>query len=233
MREKVTEILLNSIRFLRDWDSRADDSMPHSHVDTDLLLKRVAAGDQDAVNQLLLRHRSRLRRMVRVRLHPRLAARVDPSDVVQEALLEAHRRLAKFARERPLPFYPWLRQIAWERLVQLQQKHRFARKRSVYREEPFDPLVSDESLAKLARRLFVSDTGPARQVIKSEMRARVREALSQLSEVDRELLTLRYREQLPIEEIAAIMKLGESAVKMRHLRALQKLRSLLGNLDRD
>jgi RNA polymerase sigma-70 factor (ECF subfamily) len=165
--------------------------------------------------------------MVRLRLDPRVAARVDPSDVVQEALIEAHRRFDRYLRDRPLPFYPWLRQLAWERLVHLHQKHLTAGKRSVRREVSIAPLLSDDSVALLARRLFASDNGPPWHVVQAELQARVRAALEQLAEVDREILILRFMEQLSVVEIGALLRLGESAVKMRNLRALQRLRSLL------
>ena len=74
-------------------------------ADTEQLLQQAARGDAAARGQLLQRHRQRLKRMVAVRADPRLAARVDPSDVVQEALAEAARRLDGYLHERPLPFY--------------------------------------------------------------------------------------------------------------------------------
>src|SRR4051794_11198000 len=105
--------------------------------DTELLLDRAAGagGDADARNRLLQRHRDRLKRMVAVRSDPRLAARVDPSDVVQEALADAAGKLDGYLRDRPLPFYPWLRRLAAERLVALHRRHVQARRRSVTREE--------------------------------------------------------------------------------------------------
>src|SRR5438552_7087478 len=79
--------------------------------DTDHLLEAVSRGDSAARGQLLERHRPKLRRMVAVRIDRRLAARVDPSDVVQEAMALAAARLDEYVRDRPLPFYPWLRRI--------------------------------------------------------------------------------------------------------------------------
>src|SRR5262245_53645659 len=107
--------------------------------DTERLLQRAAAGDPAARDQLFTRHRDRLRRAIARRLDRRLAARVDPSDVVQEALADADRKLVGYLRDRPLPFYPWLRRLALERLVQLHRRHVRARKRSVTREEPAPP----------------------------------------------------------------------------------------------
>lgn len=201
--------------------------MTLSDSETERLLDQADAGDPGAVNRLLVRHRSRLRTMIGLRLDPRVAARIDPSDVVQEALIEAHRRFDRYLRERPLPFYPWLRQLAWDRLVNLHHKHLTAGKRTVRREVAFAPLLSNDSVGLLARRIFDRHHGPQSQVVQAELQARVRLALERLSESDREILVLRFMEQLSVEEIGALLKLGESAVKMRHLRALQRLRSML------
>ena len=75
-------------------------------------LVEAAEDQRRAREQLLRRHRRRLSRMVAVRFDPRLAARVDPSDVVQETLAEAAAGLDRYLRERPLPFYPRLRLFA-------------------------------------------------------------------------------------------------------------------------
>jgi RNA polymerase sigma-70 factor, ECF subfamily len=202
--------------------------MPPSDNETEQLLDQADAGDVAAVNQLLAGHRSRLRAMVGLRLDPRLAARIDPSDVVQEALLEAHRRMGDYLRDRPLPFYPWLRKLAWERLVHLHQKHLFSEKRSVGREVMFSALLSDDSVVILTHRLIAGDATPQHQVLQAEMHERVRTALGELAETDREVLILRFMEQLSVEEIGAVLGLSESAVKMRNLRALKRLRSSLG-----
>src|SRR5262249_40076711 len=104
-------------------------------TDTELLLRRVAEGDDAARDQLIELYRRRLRRMVAVRFDIRLAARADPSDVVQETLAEAAAQLDRYLQERPLPFYPWLRQMALRRLIDLNRRHLQARRRSVIREE--------------------------------------------------------------------------------------------------
>jgi RNA polymerase sigma-70 factor (ECF subfamily) len=194
--------------------------------DTDELVRRVGQGDPAAVSALLERHRGRLRRMITARLDPRLLARVDPSDVVQVTLLKAAQKLPEYARDRPLPFYPWLRQLAWDRLVELHHHHVRARKRSVTREQT-DPLLSDQSALLLAEQLVDTGTGPSGQLLRKELRERVRAALARLPEQDREILVMRHVEQLKVSEIAAVLEVSEGAVKMRRLRAIQKLRELL------
>src|SRR5262245_48665523 len=102
--------------------------MPHAS-DTEELVARAGRGDSAACQELLMRHRERLCKMVAVRLDRRLAARIDPSDVVQEALLEAAQKLSQYLRRRPVPFYAWLRRLAWEHLVDIHERHLAARKR--------------------------------------------------------------------------------------------------------
>jgi RNA polymerase sigma-70 factor (ECF subfamily) len=157
----------------------------------------------------------------------RLAARVDPSDVVQEALAEAAVKLSDYLRRRPLPFYPWLRRLAWERLVKLHRRHIRAQRRSVTREDPNQLALPDESVLALARRLIAPGSSPSQHLIREELRGRVRDALARLDETDREVLVLRYLEQLANAEIGAVLGVSEGAVKMRHLRALERIRGLL------
>jgi RNA polymerase sigma-70 factor (ECF subfamily) len=203
--------------------------MPPGNPDTEQLLEQAGRGDTAARQELLGRHRDRLRNMVRVRMDRRLAARVDPSDVVQEALADAAGKLSDYLRRRPLPFYPWLRRLAWERLVKLHRRHIRAGIRSVTREGPGLPALPDESALELARRLVAPGTSPSHHLLREELRARVQAALARLSEVDREVLVMRYLEQLSNADIGGALGISEGAVKMRHLRALERLRGLLGD----
>lgn len=196
-------------------------------ADTEQLLDRVAGGDAAATGPLLQRHRDRLKRMVSVRADPRLAARVDPSDVVQEALAEAATQLAEYARRRPLPFYPWLRGIAQTRLAALYRRHVQARRRSVEREEQMVGLPDRSALA-LADRLFARASSPSARLHREETRTRVREALAALPERDREVLVLRHLEDLSAREAGEVLGLTEGAVRVRHMRALHRLRERLG-----
>jgi RNA polymerase sigma-70 factor, ECF subfamily len=203
--------------------------MAVSLSETEQLLNRAGQGDAMARQQLLALHRDKLRRMVALRLDRRMSARVDPSDIVQESLAEAHQHFSEYLRDRPLPFYAWLRQFAWERVAKQYERHVRARRRSVTREEV--PNLPDESVAQLARRLIASATSPSRGLLREELRERVRVALGCLKPHDREVLVLRYLEGLSNAETAAVLGLAESTAGMRHLRALERLRALLGEED--
>ena len=197
-----------------------------STPDTEHLLEAATRGDDDARDALLTRHRDRLERMVKLRMDPRLSARVDPSDVVQEAMIEAWQELPDYLETRRVPFYPWLRRIAWERLVKLHRLHVEAKRRSVRREAVL--LLPAESSATLADYLAQTGTNPSGKAAKRELREKVRAALDDLPEQGREVLVLLYLEQLSVAEAAAVLDLSEGAVKMRHMRALKRLRHLLG-----
>ena len=195
--------------------------------DTQELLERSVRGDTAARQELLVRHRARLRRMVAVRLDRRLGARVDPSDVVQEALADAAVHLDEYLRDRPLPFYPWLRQFAWERLVKAHRRHIHAGRRSIVREEQPEMPLSQESVRQLAYQLLAGGTSPSRRLIRQEQRQRVRSALAELAAPDREVLVMRHLEQMETPEIAAALGISEGAVRNRQYRALVRLRALL------
>src|SRR5262245_58210636 len=198
--------------------------MASTEPDTEELLEKAAGGDPAAPGRLLERFRPRLRRMVAVRFDRRLAARADPSDVVQEALADAARRLPDYLKERPLPFLAWLRRLAWDRLGALHRRHVRAGRRSVGREQAVLP---DHSADALAARLFATGSAAGDRLHRAERRERVRSALARLREADREVLVLRHLEQLSAREIAGVLGLKEGAVNVRHVRALQRLRDLL------
>jgi RNA polymerase sigma-70 factor (ECF subfamily) len=206
---------------------------PRRNPDTDVLLAQAAQGNAEARNRLLERHRPRLRQLIGLRLDRRVAARVDPSDVVQEALMDAAARLSEYLRTRSVPFYPWLRSLALERLLSMYRWHIGRGKRSVRREECALPPLPDESAVELAQRLCNRGSSPSQRLARSEARAQVRAALERLSESDRELLILRHLEQLSIREIAGVLSISEGAVKVRHVRALERLRDLLGEDPRE
>jgi RNA polymerase sigma-70 factor (ECF subfamily) len=195
-------------------------------TDTEHLLERAADGDGAAREQLLERFRPRLRRMIAVRFDVRLAARVDPSDVVQETLAEAATKLNRYLKYRPVPFYPWLRQLAQRRLIDIHRRHVKARRRTVTREAA--QVLPDRSAMSLAVRLLGRLSSPSARLQRQERRDRVRTALAALPEVDRELLVLRVLEGLRTRETAAVLGMSETAVRSRQVRALERLKVLLG-----
>lgn len=184
------------------------------------LIERAGGGDEPARQELLGLYRDYLRRMVAARLDRRLAPRVDPSDVVQDALADAARRLDEYLRDRPISFAGWLRQIAGERIIDAHRRHVLSQRRSVTRELD---LPEDSALA-LTRRLIADDTSPSNRLAAEEEQARLLEALTNLPPRDREVLVMRHLEQLSTAEIADALGISVGAVESRHLRALLRLR---------
>jgi RNA polymerase sigma-70 factor (ECF subfamily) len=189
------------------------------------LLSQAAAGQTDAIQTLLQLHRDRLKRMIAIYFDNRLLRRADPSDVVQETLAEAARRLPIYAAQPLIPFYPWLRRLAQDNLLKLKHFHA-AQKRAVHREEALEP--TDASAMHLAERLAATGTGPSERAMREERKKQVQSALAKLPPRDREVLVLRYLEQLSVEEATAVLGISEEAYMKRHFRAIQRLRRNLG-----
>lgn len=196
-----------------------------SRLDTEELLKRAATGDSSAVTSLFDRYRLRLRRMVQSRMDGRLISRLDPSDIVQEAFLEAHRLLPCYLRMRPVAFYPWLKQITANRLIDMYRRHVMAQHRTVQRETGF-PREEDPSTQLLADQFISSDNAAAR-LIRDELRDRVRKAVEKLPAEFRDVLVLRHVELKSVAEIASLLNVAEGTVRSRQFRALAQLRHLL------
>src|SRR5262245_15323909 len=167
-------------------------SFAQDSAETRKLLEQVRAGEQGAEERLLDQHRSFLVRLVELRLDPRLRPRLDPSDVAQEAQLEAHRRLHGYLEGPPMPFRLWLRRLAYDRLLMLYRQHLRAAQRSVAR----DVLLPDRSSLLLANQFLAAGSTPSEGAIRREPAERVRRALDQLPEAEREVLILRDLEGL-------------------------------------
>jgi RNA polymerase sigma-70 factor, ECF subfamily len=191
------------------------------------LLEQARAGDAAALEELFTRHREQLRRAVALRLDRRLAARIDVSDVIQETYLEAARRLPEYVHCPDMPFGLWLRWLARERVLTLHRQHLFADKRAVGRE--VEPLPIDSS-AQFAAGLLGPGPSPSRAVAAIELAERLRIALQQLDDDERELLVGRHFEQLSNRELAQLLGISEAAANKRYIRALQRLRGVLMNL---
>jgi RNA polymerase sigma-70 factor, ECF subfamily len=192
------------------------------------LLEQAKKGDADAVDRLLAKHREPIRRMIDMRLDPAIVQRVDASDVVQDVLIEANRRLKDYLKAPAMPFHLWLRHIAKDHLIDAHRRHHQAQKRGVNREQPMHrPAYGDHSSLELAGQLLDQDLTPASAAIQAEMQRRLAEAIAQLDEDDREVILMRHYELLANQEVAAALGLTEAAASMRYLRAVRKLRDLL------
>jgi RNA polymerase sigma-70 factor (ECF subfamily) len=191
------------------------------------LLQRARQGDAAAVDQLLQRHREPVRRLIGLRMDPAIVARLDASDVVQEVLLEASRRLPEYLREGTMPFHLWIRHIAKDHIIDAHRRHRQAQRRAVDREQAMMPRhAPDRSSAELIQ-LLDPELTPASAAIRQEMERRLHAAIAELGEDDRDILLMRHFEQLSNQEVAEALGLTEAAASMRYLRAVRRLRALM------
>src|SRR5262245_46897925 len=175
------------------------------------------------VGSLLEVFRPRLRRMLTLRLDPRLRRRVDPADVLQDAFAEVVARLDEYLAARPMPFFLWVRFLTVQKVAQLHQHHLGVARRDAGREVTPGALPAASSIS-LARVFTQAGPSPSEAVARNEILARVRAALERLDGVDREVLALRYFERLSVEETALVTGLTASGVAKRQLRALGNLK---------
>lgn len=194
---------------------------------TQQLISQARSGSPTAIDQLLQQHREALRRMIELRMDRAIQQRVDASDVVQEVLIEAARRLPDYLAQPLLPFHLWLRQMAKDRLIDAHRRHRGAARRSLDRERSIHAAFADHSSLDLAAALRDKELTPAAAALRQELARRFEAAIARLDDTDREVIQMRHFEQLSNQEVALALGLSEPAAGMRYLRALRRLRPLL------
>jgi RNA polymerase sigma-70 factor (ECF subfamily) len=205
--------------------------MNDNSTETLELIDRVRAGDVDALNALFTRHRERLRRMVDIRMDRRLQARIDASDVLQEAYLEVIQRLDEYLSSPKLPLFLWLRLVVGQRLMTLHRRHLGAQQRDADREVSlFREALPAASSAALAAQLMGKFTSPTQAAMRAERMLRLQEALNTLDPIDREVLSLRHFEELTRTEAAQVLGITEAATAKRYVRAMKRLTNLLADM---
>ena len=198
------------------------------NIKTEQLLAQAKDGDEGAINQLMDRHRNSLRQLVRMRLDQQIQRRVDVSDVVQDVLIEANRRLQRYLENPIMPFHLWLRQIARDRIIDAHRRHRVSSRRSVDREQQLSvPQGYDQSSMNLASIIGDDKLTPAAAALQKEIARRIENAITKLEEKDSEIVIMRHYELLTNQEIAQALDLTEPAASMRYLRAVRRLKNII------
>jgi RNA polymerase sigma-70 factor (ECF subfamily) len=199
--------------------------------ESDALMQRASAGDQEALAEVFSRYRERLRQMVRLRIDRRLQGRLDASDVLQEAYLDFSRRLPDYAHDPKMPFYLWLRFLTGQRLVDMHRQHLGAKMRDAAQEVSlYRGALPQASSVSLAAQLLGRLTSASRAAVRAETQIRVQEALNAMDPLDREVLTLRHFEMLSNDETAAVLNIKKSAASNRYIRALKRLKAIMAEL---
>ena len=191
--------------------------------ETEQWLSRLKHGEMGALVDLFEFYRPELREMIRLRIGSQLAARFDPSDVLQEAYLDATCKVESYLQDPRVSAYVWLRGLTWDRLMKLQRKHLRTQRRTVTRETP----LPERSSVLLAKQLLCDSLSPSRQFVKQELRQRVGQAIDRLSDEDREVILMRHFECMSNNQVAEALELSVSGATMRHGRALVRLKEQL------
>jgi RNA polymerase sigma-70 factor (ECF subfamily) len=187
--------------------------------------------DVEALTALFVRHRERLRRMVRLRLDRRLLGRVDPSDVLQEAYLDIASRAAEYLANPTMPPFLWLRFLTAQRLMILHRRHLGAQLRDAGREISLHRgAIPEATSISIAHQLLGRLTSASQAAIRAELQTRLQVVLNGMDPIDREVLALRHFEELSNAETAQVLGLQKSAASNRYIRALKRLKDLLDAL---
>jgi len=197
--------------------------VPSNSAEARGLLQQLLDGDRQAFGPLFDHYRAYLRQIVELRLDQHLRSRVDASDVVQEAQLDAFGRLDDYLERQPMPFPLWLRKTTHERLLKLRRQHIETAKRAMGREIP----LPDRSSLQLAQQLLAGGSTPSQQVARRELARRVRQAVAELPDVDREILLMRSTEGLSYDDVGRILEIDPTNARKRHGRALMRLHKAL------
>jgi RNA polymerase sigma-70 factor (ECF subfamily) len=204
--------------------------VPNNASDAELI-SRVARGDQNALAELFSQHRDRLWRLVTFRMDPRLHGRVDADDVLQEAWLAAVQRIDHFLVDASRSIFVWFRLITSQTLVDIHRRHLGTQKRNAGNEFSIDRGWSSSSTSSsLSFHLLDHLTSPSEAALRAEMSQKLNEALSEMKDMDREVLALRHFEQLTNREAAQVLGISEQAASDRYIRALSRLKSAMTSL---
>ena len=195
----------------------------------------LGSGDTDTNRQetlatLYSRHRDRLRRMIEFRLDARLRGRVSTSDVLQEAYIDALKRLSHFQADPAVPFFIWLRAVTVQRLIQVHRQHLGARVRNAAREVSLRGSTGPEASSEMMAEFIADVTSPSQTVQRIEVMTQLRGSLDQLEPIDREVLALRHFEDLSNHEVASLLGIQPAAASKRYVRALERLKEAMEQL---
>lgn len=204
--------------------------MTESTLETQLL-DRLKEGDRSVLSELFELHRQRLKVMVRLRMDRRIVGRVSPSDVLQETMLEATRRIDAYLDKPNMPFHLWLRFLAGQQLLTAHRRHLGTKRRNAAQEINIYGGTPQATSEYIAAQLVGHLTSPSQAVARDEIREKLQAALNQMDPIDREILTLRHFEEFSNNEVALLLDLKKSAASNRYVRALQRLKTILVRVD--
>jgi RNA polymerase sigma-70 factor (ECF subfamily) len=204
---------------------------PAAPAGEEALVNRLREGDREALGDLFGLHRERIWRMIRFRMDRRMAARIDPDDVLQEAFLAARTRIENFLAEPHGSFFVWLRMIALQSLIDQHRHHLGAEMRNAGRDVRLDrPGEGAATSVCLASQLAGTITSPSQAAAGLELMQRLEQAIGSMAALDQEIIAMRHFEDLTNVESAEALGISPTAASNRYVRAIARLKEILVSL---
>jgi RNA polymerase sigma-70 factor (ECF subfamily) len=205
--------------------------MAESVEEPDGLQLRLKHGDREALAALFAEHRDRLWRMVSFRMDRRLAGRIDPDDVLQEAYLAAATRLVHYGADCTLSPFVWLRMVFMQTLTDLHRHHLGTQMRAADREVSYaGPRYGQTTSASLAAQFIGRVTSPSQAAARAELLTQLEQAIGAMDPLDQEVLAMRHFEELSNSEVAEVLGIQQKAASIRYVRAIKRLREVLAQM---
>jgi RNA polymerase sigma-70 factor (ECF subfamily) len=195
--------------------------------DSQQLLAAAVAGDQEALEQLLVERYHLLHAHVAPRIAAQYRAVIDPEDILQQTLLEAFRDISRFRPDSPEAFTRWLKTIAEHRLLDAIKSLRCRKRGGDARKIEAAPSAQNSAVNLLAE-LEADGLTPSRAAAQDEAVALLQVNLARLPGQYAAALRLRYLQGLTEEEAAAQLNQTPDAVRGLCHRAKKKLREAMG-----
>jgi RNA polymerase sigma-70 factor, ECF subfamily len=207
--------------------TRETDSSLFQERDISAILQQVRSGNTDSLGQLLGLYRNYLLVVAANHLDRRLRQRVDPSDLVQEAMLAAHRDFADFRGCTEREFMGWLRKILVHCIGHAVETHVKARKRDIRREAPQQASTDMSDAGQLWNNTISGrDSTPSEIFGRGETATKLLQQLSKLKPEYRDVIIYRNLQGLSFDEVASRMGRKPTNVRMLWLRAIEKFRGV-------
>lgn len=195
-------------------------------------LQRLQDGDPDALGELFAEHQQRLLHIIRARMDPRLATRVDAEDVLQEVFLDAAARINHFIDTHSGSFFIWLRLVTNQTMANLYRRHLDTQMRDAKRDVSINSgKTYDTKTRPIAMQLIGHLTSPSGAAMRQESIEKLEQAIEELKPIDREAITLRHFELLDNKEVAEVLGINEKAASIRYIRAIRRLKEAISPLD--
>jgi RNA polymerase sigma-70 factor (ECF subfamily) len=196
-------------------------------ADPEQLLQEARGGDAATLGKLLELYRRYLALLARVQIGQRLQRKADASDLVQETFLEAHRQFASFRGTNEAQFVRWLQKLLAGSLANLLRRYLGTCGRDVRLELEIEGAL-DQSSVLLCGGLAAEQSSPSQQASGREQAVLLADALARLPDDYRDVLVLRHLEGLTFPEVAERMERSLDSVQKLWMRALARVRQLVG-----